>query len=104
MAEVASVGLSSDAYHLVIPNPDPTQAIAALQCIGKIERKRLAGEIRGQFEFRRFVADFQFGDGRARKSENAEGDANSEFVQMLHIDNSNGWTVRNLQVIRLTAA
>ncbi|HEX4149010.1 MAG TPA: beta-ketoacyl-[acyl-carrier-protein] synthase family protein [Pirellulales bacterium] len=31
LAEVASVGLSSDAYHLVIPSPDPTHAIAALQ-------------------------------------------------------------------------
>ena len=31
MAEVASVGLSSDAHHLVIPNPDPTHAIEALQ-------------------------------------------------------------------------
>ncbi len=30
-AEVAGVGVSSDAYHLVIPNPDATQAIAAMR-------------------------------------------------------------------------
>ena len=30
-AEVAGVGVTSDAYHLVIPNPDATQAIAAMR-------------------------------------------------------------------------
>jgi 3-oxoacyl-[acyl-carrier-protein] synthase II len=30
-AEVAGVGITSDAYHLVIPNPDATQAIAAMR-------------------------------------------------------------------------
>lgn len=28
--EVAGVGMTSDAYHLVSPNPDPTQAVAAI--------------------------------------------------------------------------
>jgi len=30
-AELAGVGMTSDAYHLVTPSPDPTQAIAALR-------------------------------------------------------------------------
>jgi 3-oxoacyl-[acyl-carrier-protein] synthase II len=30
-AQVAGVGITSDAYHLVIPNPDATQAIAAMR-------------------------------------------------------------------------
>jgi 3-oxoacyl-[acyl-carrier-protein] synthase II len=29
--EVAGVGIRSDAYHLVTPNPDPTQAVAAIR-------------------------------------------------------------------------
>jgi 3-oxoacyl-[acyl-carrier-protein] synthase II len=30
-AELAAVGMTSDAYHLVTPSPDPTQAIAAIR-------------------------------------------------------------------------
>lgn len=30
-AEVAGVGMTSDAYHLVSPNPDPTQAVVAIR-------------------------------------------------------------------------
>jgi 3-oxoacyl-[acyl-carrier-protein] synthase II len=30
-AEVASIGMTSDAYHLVSPNPDPTHAVAAIR-------------------------------------------------------------------------